>query len=313
MHKNLRDTIKDAEKHGVAIGHFNISNLEQLKAIAHVAQKLDVPAIIGVSEGERDYLGVHHVKDLVDSYNKEHGGKVNAVTGGHFWLFLNADHTHSIDAIKKAAGAGFDAVIFDGGKLPTDENIKLTQEAITCAKKLNPEIIVEGELGNIGTSSEIRKEIPKGVAIRPEDLTTPEDAARFVRETGVDLLAPAVGNVHGMLARQSLQSDGGFASEGYDYPLNIERIRAIRKAAGVPLVLHGGSGNTDAEFSAAIDAGVAIIHISTELRVAWRKGIEESFKEFPEEIAPYKLVPHAMEDMERVIEQRLKLFNKKID
>ncbi len=293
MHKNLRDIIKDAEKCGITIGHFNISNLEQLKAIAHVAQKLDVPAIIGVSEGERDYLGLHHVKDLVDSYNKEHGK-----ADGNFWLFLNADHTHTVDGIKKAAAVGFDAVIFDGGKLPIDENIKLTKEAVESAKKLNPKVIVEGELGNIGTSSEIRKEIPKGAAIRPEDLTTPEDTARFVRETGVDLLAPAVGNIHGMF------------TDAPEPALDIPRIKAIREAAGVPLVLHGGSGNTDAEFLGAINAGVVIIHISTELRVAWRKGIEESLKELPEEIAPYKLVPHAMEDMERVIEQRLKLFNK---
>lgn len=300
MKRSLQSAVHNAERNGVALGHFNISNLEQLKAIAHTAQKLDVPVIIGVSEGERDYLGIHHTKDLVDSYNKEHG---NPSADGGFWMFLNADHTHSLEAVREAAEVGFDAILFDGGKLSLEEDIKQTIEAVTIVKKINPGILVEGELGNIGSSSEIRKEIPKGAAIRPGDLTKPEDAVRFMKETGVDMLAPAVGNIHGMFA------------DAPEPALDIKRITDIKKALqqvqgkSVPLVLHGGSGNTDEEFRAAIKAGVSIIHISTELRVAWRKGMEEAFKEQPEEIAPYKLVPLAIEDIEKVVEKKLKLFS----
>src|SRR3989344_5401815 len=144
---NLLEVIKAAEKKGVAVGHFNISNLEQLKAISHAAAKLDVPVVIGTSEGERDYLGVHHAVDLIASYNKEHAK-------GGYRLFLNADHTHSLASVKIAAEAGYDAILFDGGKEALEENIKLTREAVRIAKGINPEILVEGELGYIGSSSE---------------------------------------------------------------------------------------------------------------------------------------------------------------
>ncbi len=287
----LKQLLKEAERKKIAIGHFNISNLEQLKAISHVAAKLDVPVIIGTSEGEREYLGVHHAHDLIASYNKEHGK-------GNYWFYLNADHTHSLDKVKEAAEAGYDAILFDGGKLPLEENIEQTKEAVKIVRKINKNILVEGEMGYIGSSSEVRKEMPKGAAINPEDLTRPEEAARFVKETGVDMLAPAVGNIHGMFANAP------------EPRLDINRIREIKEAVKVPLVLHGGSGNTDEDFTAAIDAGISIIHISTELRVAWRKGLEKALKESPDEVAPYKLMPEDLAKMEAIVEAKLKLFNK---
>jgi fructose-bisphosphate aldolase class II len=303
---NLKKTIAKAEREKTAIGHFNISNLEQLKAIARAAQKLDLPVVIGVSEGEREYIGIHHVRDLVDSYNKEHGKEEG------FWLFLNADHTHSLEKVKDAAGVGFDEILFDGGRLSLEENIKQTKQAIKTAKPAfkfwGKRILVEGELGYIGSASEVRKDIPDGAAIKPEDLTSPEEAARFVEETGVDLLAPAVGNVHGMFTRRNF-SEGGPA-EAYDNPLDIERIHAIKKAVKIPLVLHGASGNTDGDLLAAIDAGISMIHISTELRVAWREGLEKDLKEQPDEVAPYKLMPDAIQKVEDIVDKKLRLFNK---
>ena len=213
-------------------------------------------------------------------------------------VFLNSDHTKSLEEVKKAAAAGYDAILFDGGTLPLEENIKKTKEVMEYVKSINSKILVEGELGNIGSGSAIRKELPKGAAIKPEDLTKPEDAARFVKETGVDLLGPAVGNLHGMFKNAP------------EPALDIERIRAIREASGVPLVLHGGSGNTDEDFLAAIDAGVVIIHINTEIRLAWRKGLESGLHKDEEEIAPYKVEPEAIEAMKAVVKARLKLFNR---
>lgn len=309
---SLSEIVKKAEERKIALGHFNISNLEMLKAVSRIAQKLDLPVIIGVSEGEREYLGVHHIRDLIDSCNKEHAiqarrpypfklaaifGRSDLKKSGGYHLFLNADHTYSLEKVKEAAEAGYDAILFDGGKLPLEENIKQTKEAVKIAKRINPKVLVEGELGYIGSSG-VRKEIPKGAAINPEDLTKPDEAARFVKETGVDMLAPAVGNIHGMYANAP------------DPALDIARIREIKKAVKIPLVLHGASGNTDDDLRAAIDAGVSIIHISTELRVAWRKGLEEALKGKPEEVAPYKLMAGALAEMEKVVEEKLKLFNK---
>ncbi|MBI2278928.1 MAG: class II fructose-bisphosphate aldolase [Candidatus Brennerbacteria bacterium] len=290
--ETLLQVIKDAETRKIAISHFNIANLEQLKAIAHVGMRLNVPVIIGVSEGEREYFGVHHVRDLTKSYNDEHAKE------GGFRLFLNADHTHSLERAKEAAGVGFDAVLFDEGKLPMEENIQRTKEAVMAVKEASKEALVEGELGYIGSSSKVWKEVPEGAAITPEDMTMPEDAARFVKETGVDLLAPAVGNLHGMFASAP------------NPRLDIARIKAIREAAGVPLVLHGGSGIVDEDFVAAIDAGISIVHISTELRVAWRKSLEEELKEHPDEISPYKIMPDILTAMEAVVERHLRLFNR---
>jgi len=290
--KKLRKLIEEAEKKKIAIGHFNVGNLEQFKAVTHAARKLDVPVIIGVSEGEREYFGLHHFRDLIASYNSEHGRPHG------FWIYANADHTHSLEKVKEAARIGFHSILFDGGKLPFLENIRLTKQAVILAKSVNHEVLVEGELGYIGSSSEILEELPKGAAVMPGDLTTPEQALRFVEETGVDLLAPAVGNIHGML-------------ENAPNPrLDIPRIKIIREVVKVPLVLHGGSGIRDEDFTAAIDAGISIIHISTEIRAAWRKALEKSLKKHTYEVAPYKVMPEVIEEMEKVVERRLKLFSR---
>ncbi len=298
----LLDIIRRAERERFAVGHFNVSNWEQLKAVAHAGIRLNVPVIVGVSEGERTYVGTHHIRDLVASYNMQHSprvrsGEAGARYGG-FQLFLNADHTHTLEHVREAARVGFHAILFDGGKLPFEQNIAMTREAVASAKKINRGVLVEGELGFIGDSSELLEKAPAGAATAPRELTKPEDAARFVRETGVDLLAPAVGNIHGMLK--------GVGNP----PLDIARIREIKKSVGVPLVLHGGSGISDSDFLEAIDAGISVIHISTELRVAWRVGLEHSLKAHPQEVAPYKLMPEALAAMENVVERRLRLFGK---
>jgi len=285
---SLLGIIKKSEKKKVAVGHFNVAETSVLKAVFEAAKELGVPVIVGTSEGEAGFLGRQQAAALVKSFREEY----------KFPIFLNSDHTKSFEEVKKAVAAGYDAILFDGGTLPLEENIKQTKRVVRYVKSKNPKILVEGELGNIGSGSMIRKELPKDAAIRPEDLTKPEDAARFVKETGVDMLAPAVGNIHGMFANAP------------EPALDIARIRAIRKAAGVPLVLHGGSGNTDEDFLAAIDAGVSIIHISTELRVAWRMGLEKALKEKPEEIAPYKVLSTAVEAVKEIVDSKLKLFNK---
>jgi fructose-bisphosphate aldolase class II len=280
--------VKNAESAKVAVGHFNVANLEMLKAVAMTAKKLSVPVIIGLSEGEREFVGVEAASTLIASLGEEL--KIH--------IFLNADHTYSLEKVAEAARAGYDSIVFDGSKLEFEENIKRTKEAVKIAKKIKKDILVEGELGYIGSGSKILKELPEGAAITAEDFTCPDEAARFVKETGVDMLAPAVGNIHGMFAG------------ALNPKLDVKRIREVHKAAGVPLVLHGGSGISDEDFLAAIDAGISVIHISTELRMTWRKGLEASLKENPDEIAPYKLMSNVLAGMEKVIEKRLRLFNK---
>ncbi|MCC2630495.1 MAG: Tagatose-bisphosphate aldolase, fructose-bisphosphate aldolase, class [Candidatus Paceibacter sp.] len=285
--KTLHESIQDAANKKVALGHFNISNIEGFWAVIHAAQKLNVPVIIGVSEGERDFIGIPQVVGLVQSAKKQFDMPI----------FLNADHTYSFDRVKEAIDAGFDSVIIDGAKLSFEENVKLTKQCVDYARKTNPDVLVEAELGYIGQSSKILDALPEGVTTSGAGLTTPEQAKQFVTETGIDLFAPAVGNVHGMMR------------VGHDPRLDIPLIAEIRTATGVPLVLHGGSGTVDEDFVSAIKAGINIVHISTELRVAFKNGIQKALQENPDEVAPYKIMREPIKAMEKVAIERLQLFN----
>jgi fructose-bisphosphate aldolase, class II len=286
--QSLSDVLAQSRERGVAVAHFNISDLSLLKGVFSAARELNVPVIVGASEGERAFMGVRQLADLVRGLREEHG----------FPIFLNADHTHSLAGAEEAARAGFDSVVFDLSALPMEENIRQTREAIAALKAIRPSFLVEGEIGDIGSGSEIHDDMPT----RPAALTTPEDARHFVEATGIDILAPAVGNRHGMSRSMA-------AGETKKH-LNIERIAQIKVATGVPLTLHGGSGTDDADFLKAIAAGISIIHINTELRVAWRQSLEASLAAHRDEVVPYKILPPVIESVKDVVLSRLKLFNR---
>lgn len=280
----LRETIRIAEEKGIAVGHFNISDMEGFWGVIKGAKAAGVPVIIGVSEGERDFVGIPQAVALVKTVRDE-----------GYPIYLNADHSYSFERVKEAIDAGFDAVIFDGAKLSFEENARITKQCVEYARSVNPEIIVEAELGYIGSGSKVLDEVPEGVSL--ENLTTGEEASRFVKETGIDLFAPSVGNIHGMLRNAP------------EPRLNIERIKEIRAAAGVPLVLHGGSGTSDEDFQMAIKAGIGIIHINTEIRVAYHDAVKAYLNEHPDETAPYKFMKPAVDAVAAVVEKRMRLFN----
>lgn len=284
--KTLRESIKEAEDKKVAIGHFNISNLEGLHAIYQAAKKLNVPVIIGLSEGEEGFVGREEAVALVKAIRDR----------DDFPIFLNADHHHGFISVKACIDAGFDAVIIDGTKLGIEENIKITKECVDYARKVTREtgrdVLVEAELGYIGEGSNIKDTIPEGAGI----LTKIEDAKNFVNQTGVDMLAPSVGSVHGLIKSGKPHID-------------VELVSEIRKSAGVPLVLHGGSGLRDVDFTNAIKSGISIVHINTEIRVAYVEGLKESIIEKPDEVVPYKVLELAENNVEKIVEERLKLFN----
>jgi fructose-bisphosphate aldolase, class II len=284
---NLRKALEEAQSKGIALGHFNISDWVLLKAVVASAQKLGVPVVVGASEGERAFLGVSELATLVKTLREEK----------EFPIFLNADHTHSLEGAIAATKAGFDSIVFDRSELPFEENIRATKQAVEALKSINPAILVEGEIGDIGTGSEIHDSAPD----RSKVLTTPEEARQFVQGTGVDILAPAVGNMHGML---QTMVQGSTRKR-----LDLTRIREIKGASGSWLTLHGGSGTDDQDLQKAIAAGINIIHINTELRVAWRRGLEEAFARKPHEVVPYKLLPSAEESVKQVVVARLRLFN----
>ncbi|MFZ3011830.1 MAG: class II fructose-bisphosphate aldolase [Minisyncoccia bacterium] len=284
--KTLRECIKEAEEKKVAIGHFNISNLEGLHAIYNAAKKLNVPVIIGLSEGEENFVGLEEGVALVNVIRER----------DDYPIFLNADHHHSFDSVKACIDAGFDSVIFDGAKLSFEENVKITKECVEYARAVTKttgrDVLVEAELGYIGEGSNIKDTIPEGAGI----LTKPEEAKKFVELTGVDMFAPSVGSIHGLIKSGKPHIDVGLVAK-------------IKEATGVPLVLHGGSGLREVDFTEAISSGISVVHINTEIRVAFMEGLKESILENKDEVVPYKIMELAKEDIEKVVLERLKLFN----
>ncbi|HSY71962.1 MAG TPA: class II fructose-bisphosphate aldolase [Alloacidobacterium sp.] len=283
----LRDVLERAQTNGAAVGHFNVSDFVLLKAVFSSAQELKLPVIVGVSEGERAFVGTRQIAALVRSLREEFD----------YPIFLNADHTHSLEKAIEAAKAGFDSIVFDLSALPFEENARKTKAAVEALKTINPAILVEGEIGDIGTGSEIHDEAPD----LSRGLTSPEQAKQYVESTGIDILAPAVGNMHGML-KSMVQ---GTTKKRLDIP----RIAQIKSATGVFMTLHGGSGTDDEDLRKAIAAGINIVHINTELRVAWRRGLEEGLAKHPQEVVPYKILPFAVDSVKQVTSSRLKLVN----
>lgn len=286
---SLRSVLTSLESEAAALGHFNVSDLTMLKAVLQAAGQIGVPVLVGASEGERDFFGVRQLAVVVNSLREEF----------ELPIFLNADHTHSLAKAVEAAKAGFDEIIVDFSALPFDQNVSKTKEALEAIKSINPAILVEGEVGDIGTGSEIHENAPSQF----KKLTTSEEAKQFVESTGIDILAPAVGNMHGMV--ESMVE--GKAKK----LLDIERIAQIKKATRVFLTLHGGSGTNDDDFRKAIAAGINIIHVSTELRVAWRRSLEASLAAQPNQVVPYRILRPVVDSVAEVVGSRLKLFDEK--
>jgi fructose-bisphosphate aldolase class II len=283
----LREMLTLSQQTGVAIGHFNVADMVLLKAVFASARELRVPVVVGASEGEREFFGVRQLGALVRSLREEYD----------YPIFLNADHTHSLAKALQAAKAGFDAVGFDASALPFERNIWATREAVEALRSLNPHVLVEGEIGDIGSGSEIHAQAAQPSRV----LTSPLEAKQYVEATGVDILAPAVGNMHGMLPSMVQGTE--------KQRLDIARIAQIKQATAVPLTLHGGSGTDDSDLREAIAAGINIIHINTELRLAWRRGLETALARRHDDIVPYRVLPSVVDAVSEVTRARLKLFS----
>ena len=277
----LKDFLTQALHEHWATGHFNVSELDQMRVIVEACKEMGAPAIIGTSEGERKHFGLMEAVALRDVMRREYDIPV----------FLNADHTKSVDGAKRAIDAGYDSIHIDLSAESFEANMVGTKEIVEYAKAAS--FSIEGELGYLKGESKVQHE---KIAISAEDYTKPEQAAQFVKETGIDRLAIVVGNIHGI---------------SLDEPdLDIDRIRAIRDVipVEVALVLHAGSGIPDDQIRAAIEAGIANIHINTDLRTAFAAGLRESLAKNPDEVSMYKLDAPANEAMKQVVKEKLALF-----
>ena len=279
--KTLKQYFQEAMDGKWAIGHFNFSTADQLKAIVEAAAELKSPIMVGTSEGEAEFIGYDQAVALVRSYQQE-----------GYAVFLNADHHKSWESVKVAINAGYDTVLVDASKLPYEENIALTKQVVEYAKSKNPEIEVEGEIGYLKGSSEVQSK----VEISRDDYTKPEQASDFLARTGVNRLAVVFGNIHGIVTEQIER-------------LDLEHLKKIAAAVpNIPLVLHGASGLPAEEIKMAIQNGIVNVHINTELRVAYHDTLRKELENKPNETTPYKYLDLAFEEVKKMVKEKLQLF-----
>ena len=282
-HHSLSEILRTATHERWAVGHFNISNAEQLKAIVGAARAKKSYVMIGLSEGERAHVGLNVAVALVRAYEEESGMPI----------FLNADHSKTVESALAAARAGFNSIHIDASEHPYEENVRMTREVVLGAKKISPLISVEGELGFVPGES---KSDHTNISVESSMYTNPEQVADFIEKTGVDRLAVFVGNVHG------LHKD--------EPKIDIQRIKDVRMFVPpeISLVLHAGSGIPDEDIKSAISGGIANIHINTDIRVAFTNALRTAIAENPNETTPYKLVKGAMDAVQATVENKIFLF-----
>jgi fructose-bisphosphate aldolase, class II len=281
--RNLKHYFKKAYKEGWAIPQFNFSTAEQVRGIVNAAKNLKSPIILGTSEGESKFFGLKEAVALRDVIKKETG----------LPIFLNLDHGKNFEYVKQAINVGYDMVHFDGSKLPIEENIRITKQLKRCLWFKG--ILLEGEIGIIGNDAS--KLYAEKFEVKEENLTNPEDAKRYTKETNVDLLAISIGNFHG------IGQGGADPNLRFDVLENIKKV--LKKKS---LVLHGGSGIPGEDIKKAIKLGIVKININTELRQDFTESLKKSLAESPQEITPYKYFSEAIESVRNTAEEKIKLF-----
>lgn len=268
-----------------AVGAFNIDNQETLIAVARAAQKLNSPVLVEVSDGEVKAMGLENVRDLVDNYREEYGIE----------MFLNLDHSPSVEACKRAIDAGYEFIHIDISQADhnasEEEIVQKTREVVEYAQFTGA--LVESEPHYFAGSSNVHDEAIDYDAIKAT-FTTPEAAKKFVEATGIDTFAAAVGNLHGK----------------YPVPkeLDLELLGRIRESIHCQISLHGGSGTPLHFFEEAAKIGVSKININSDMRYAFRTTLEKVLADNPDEYAIVKLMPTVYAAVQDVVEEKISAF-----
>lgn len=278
----LKDVLERAQSEGWALGAFNASNIETVKAIVQAANKLQAPVIIESSTGETEYFGAKNLVDIIQNYREE----LNIP------IFVNLDHSQSEEASREGIEAGYELIHFDGSKLPFEENVAVTSRIVQTARAKG--LLVEGEIDHIGGSSAPHLQESAESAQEQGSYTDPQKAVEFVQKTGVNIFAAFFGNVHGVYKNPPV--------------LDFERLRAIREKVSCFLSMHGGSGIKDEDVKEAIRVGKIVkVNVNTEMRVAARVALEKTLEQ-TDEVAAYKFMPLVIEAVQKVVEEKIQVF-----
>ncbi len=273
----VKEILEDAKSRGYAVGAFNTNNMEIVQAIVESAEEERAPVILQASQGALKYAGIHYIVGMINA----------AVKTTTIPIALHLDHGTDFEQIMMCIRNGFTSVMIDGSKHPLEENIKITKKVVEIAHAVG--VSVEAELGRIGGTED-----DVSVSEREAFMTVPEEAKRFVEETGVDSLAVAIGTAHGHYKGEP--------------ELDFNRLERINNLVDIPLVLHGASGVPDESIKKAVERGICKINIDTDIRQAFTRGVHEVVKESPEEYDPRKILGPAKEEMKKIIKEKIRLF-----
>ena len=282
-----RERMAAARAEHWAFGAFNLDDEPTLKAVAAAAKAKNAPVLVEVSAGEVSDIGIENVRDLVDNIKYEYGVE----------MYINLDHSPSVEDAKKGIDAGFEFIHIDYSQAKRDateeEIIEATKEIVAYAKFTGA--LVESEPHYFGGSSNLHTEKIDYEEIR-KTFSTPESSLAFVTETGIDTFAAAVGNLHGK----------------YPVPkkLDLELLQRIRDAIPCNISLHGGSGTPGHYFESAVKIGVTKVNINSDMRIAYRESLEKTLHDNPDEYSVSKLINKAVVPaVQKVVEEKLEVFN----
>lgn len=271
----MNDILLDARKHSYGVGFFNAVNVEMARAVIETAELLNSPVMIGTAQV---LLPVTEMEEVLDYL-------LPMADAARVPVCVHYDHGLTFEQCMKALRLGFTSVMYDCSTEDYEENVRRVAEMVSICHAMG--VTVEGELGHVGDNE------GAGKLAKPSDFyTDPAMAADYVKRTGVDSLAIAVGNAHG----------------DYKFPpkLDFERIETIRDFVGIPLVLHGGSGLADDDFRIAIQKGICKVNIFTDIDKAGKQGIEKGLANGAKSMC--ELIPYEIDAMSKVVAEKIHLF-----
>lgn len=278
MLMNGNQLLAVANKHNFAIPAFNISDYAMFNGIIEISEELNAPVIIAIHPDELSHTGVDLLPSIIVHSQK---AKVPVV--------IHLDHGTTYEHILTGIQSGFTSVMIDGSLLPFEENVAITKKVVDAAHAVG--LSVEGELGTIGQNDSYGEKGASEIIY-----TVPEDAVTFIKRTGVDSLAIAIGTSHGLYP------------VGVTPKLKLDLLQEIKGKVSVPLVLHGGSGNSDTEIAGSVKLGINKINISSDIKVAYHDKMREVLSN-PKLREPNAIQPQCIAAMKVTAAHKIQLFN----
>ena len=275
---NMKELLTIAKENKFAVPAFNIGSLEILRAVMEVAEETNSPVILEIHPLEIEYLTDPFVLTVKEYAHKS---KVPVV--------IHMDHGSNIYDVMRSIKNGYTSVMIDASNLPYEENVALTKQVVELAHKVN--VSVEAEIGTIGAMNYETEGVYNVL------YTDPEQAKDFVKRTGIDCLAVAIGTAHGLYPKN------------FTPKLNLELLKILNKEVNIPLVLHGGSGNPDEEVTASVSLGVSKVNISSDVKSVFFKKCHELLNENPNQYEPCDLFPKCIDEAKKVIYHKLNVLN----